>query len=206
MAISTHAELKTAVANWLSRDNLAVYLDDFITLAEAKMNRDLAAFVPGLRAMELTATGTQSTETLAIPSGYLSMKRLTMSIGGQDRVLEYVTEIQSANFDLDGLPLYYTTRGNNIVFAPVPASGYDYELVYYAKIAPLADGTNWIIENAPDLYLYGTLLQATPFIKDDKRIAIWAAAYDMVLKAMELQNKKDRISGSTLRQRARGAV
>ena len=41
MAIGTYAELQTAVANWLDRDDLTDRIPEFIALAEAKMNRVL---------------------------------------------------------------------------------------------------------------------------------------------------------------------
>jgi hypothetical protein len=206
MSITTHAQLITAVSNWLKRDDLTSYITDFITLAEAKINREFILMQPPLRALEQTATGTIATETLALPTGYLGIKRLSLSIGGRDRVLEYKSDLQSSFYDHEGQPVYYTTRGGNIVFAPQPGGSFDYELVYFKKLDALSAGSNWTIENAPDLYLYGTLLQATPFIKDDKRLPIWGAMYAGILTEIEQANLKDRTSGSTLAIRSRNAV
>jgi len=41
MAISTFAELKTSVADWLNRADLTAVIPDFISLAEAQINRQL---------------------------------------------------------------------------------------------------------------------------------------------------------------------
>lgn len=206
MSITTHAQLVTAVSNWLKRDDLSGYITDFITLAEAKMSREFIVMEPPLRALEQTATDTISTETLALPTGYLGIKRLSLTIGGRDRVLEYKSDLQSSFYDHEEQPVYYTTRGGNIVFAPKPGGSFDYELVYYKKLDALSDGSNWTIENAPDLYLYGALLQAAPFIKDDKRLPVWASFYSGILTGIEQANRKDRTSGSTLAIRSRNAV
>ena len=68
MAIGTYAELQTAVANWLDRDDLSLRIPEFIALAEARMNRILR-----LRLMESTYTAsTVATQrNLALPTGYI---------------------------------------------------------------------------------------------------------------------------------------
>ena len=37
--------------------------------------------------------------------------------------------------------------------------------------------TNWLLEMQPDIYLYGSLCQAAPYLGDDARIATWSALY-----------------------------
>lgn len=205
MSITNHTELKTALANWLHRDDLGSYLDDFIVLAEADINRELSKMQPGLRAMEQEATGTISTATIALPTGYVGTKRFSITIGSRERTLQYTGDADAAEWGSSGLPAYVTTRGDNLVLAPSPDAGYDYSWVYYKKIDALADGTNWIIENAPDLYLYGALRQAKPFIGDDERIPLWDSAYRNVLQGIKEANNADRIAGK-MRAKISGAV
>lgn len=166
MAISTYAELQTAVASWLHRDdsNLTSLVPDFITLAEAKLNRQLR-----LRAQEATATGTVAA-TVALPTSFIGMKSLTASAGGKNYPLTYVTpELITSE---TGQPTSYSIVGENIVFQN-SSTGYTYTLVYYVPFAALSAGVNWLITNAPDVYLYATLLEAAPYMKNDKRIATW---------------------------------
>jgi hypothetical protein len=71
-----------------------------------------------------------------------------------------------------GMPLYYAdTDWDHWYLAPTPNTNYSFEVLYYERMAPLSstNQTNWITQNAPNAMLYGTLLQAMPFLKDDQR-------------------------------------
>jgi len=70
-------------------------------------------------------------------------------------------------------------------------------VLYYERIQPLdsSNQTNWFTIYAPQALLYGTLLQAMPFLKNDERIPMWQAQYDkimQVLKAEDIQRMGDR--------------
>lgn len=66
------------------------------------------------------------------------------------------------------------------VIAPTPDADYSAEIAYYEMPALLdsSNETNWITDHAPQLLLYATLLEASPFLKNDKRIAVWQGMYD----------------------------
>ena len=74
-------------------------------------------------------------------------------------------------------------------------------MTYYKKFDSLSDTTttNWVILNAPDVYLYGTLLQAEPFLMNDQRIPIWERGLRQAIADLQEQDDKDRHSGSELR-------
>jgi len=87
VAISTYSELKTAVANWINRDDLTTRIPDFIVLAEAQFNRELR-----IRGMEgrYTADTVADQRNYALPGGYIQMRNFqlnTSPIGA----LTYVT-------------------------------------------------------------------------------------------------------------------
>ena len=100
-----------------------------------------------------------------------------------------------------GKPNSYTILGDNVLFGPTPDSAYDYSMTYYKSFTALSDAatTNWIILNAPDLYLYGTLLQAEPFLMNDNRVALWERAVRQIIADLQEQDNKDRHSGSEMR-------
>lgn len=187
MTISTYAELQTAVAGWLHRGDLTATIPDFISLAEAKLNRRLR-----LRAQETTATGTVSA-TVALPTSFIGMRSLTVSAGGKSYPLTYVApELLTSE---TGQPTSYTIIGDNIKFQN-STTGYTYTLVYYVPFAALSAGVNWLITNAPDVYLYATLMEASPYLKDDQRAGTWNQMLSEAINLIEKQDKGDRFGSS----------
>ncbi len=88
-------------------------------------------------------------------------------------------------------PLFYADYNyDNWLVAPTPDEAYPFEVLYY-ELPPLLDDstqTNWLTEYAPQLLLYGTLLEATPFLKNDERIGTWQQYYD---RAAAMLNGED---------------
>jgi hypothetical protein len=81
--------------------------------------------------------------------------------------------------------------------APTPAAAYDFEVLYYERVQPLdsSNQTNWFTIYAPQALLYGSLLQAMPFLKNDERMGMWQQQYDLIintLKAEDVQRIADR--------------
>lgn len=90
-----------------------------------------------------------------------------------------------------GTPVFYSDYNyDNWLVAPTPDAAYPFEVLYY-ELPPLLDDstqTNWLTEYAPQLLLYGTLLEATPFLKNDERIGTWQSYYD---RAAAMLNGED---------------
>ena len=78
-------------------------------------------------------------------------------------------------------PVFYSDYDyNHWLISPTPDNSYPFEILYY-ELPPLLDDeiqTNWLTDYAPQLLLYGTLLEATPFLKNDERISVWQNMYD----------------------------
>ena len=201
MALSNYSELQTAVANWLDRDDLTARIPEFISLCEARFNRSLR-----IRAMETLDTSVSTvagTKTIALPTGYVQMRDIHLT-GNPIVQLQYVTpEIMNrihAGSD-SGKPTVYTVIGDNISLGPTPDAVYSTSMLYYKTFDALSDSspTNWVITNAPDVYLYGTLLEAEPFLMNDARVQLWATALTESINTLQEQDNKDRHSGSALR-------
>ena len=200
MAISTYDELKTAVANWLDRDDLTDRIPEFIALAEARMNRVLR-----LRMMEskYTASTVASQRNYALPTGYIQMRNFQINTSPVTP-LQYVSpEIYDRLWggSTGGTPQFYTIITNEIQLGPIPGSVLTLEMLFYKKITALS-GTNTteqMLTNNPDIYLYGALLEAEPFIMNDERVGLWAKGFQQAVADLQEQDNKDRHSGSALR-------
>lgn len=77
-------------------------------------------------------------------------------------------------------PKSYTILGDELRFGPFPDSAYTVELWYFKKLTALSSAVNTLFTGNPDLYLYAALCAAEPFMKNDKRIAVWEALYTKV--------------------------
>ena len=181
MAISTYTELQSAVSNWLGgRTDLTLRIPEFVTLCEAKLNRKL--FVRQMETRSTTDCDTSDTEPefISLPDDFQSMRRIRLSsVAGKPR-LKFLTGAQADEFrygssNTSGQPAYFTIMGSEIELIPTPDDDYTVEMVYRKNIPALAtNSTNWLLTMAPDAYLYGTLLESAPYIKEDERIQVWA--------------------------------
>lgn len=197
MSIANFAELQAAISNYLARDDLPSYIGDFIGLAEARINRDLR-----IRPMETSVTlaTVGGTPTVALPARYVQMRLLSLD-GSPDRVLTYLTPEdlrRRYRSSAGGKPSAFTLEGEAIRLAPTPDGVHALDCLYYAAFAPLSAGVNWLIQNAPDVYLYAGLCEAMPFIGNDRRLAVWQALYAQAIERLTAADQRDRHSGAAL--------
>ena len=200
MAISTYAELQTAVANWLDRADLTDRIPEFIALAEARMNRVLR-----IRLMEAkyTASSVAAQRNYALPAGYIQMRNLQINTT-PIRPCQYVTpEIYDRLYGstTTGTPEIYTIIANEIQLGPIPAGVQTIEMLFYKKITALSGSntTEAMLTDNPDVYLYGALLEAEPFIMNDERVGLWGQGFQQAISDLQEQDNKYRHSGSALR-------
>jgi hypothetical protein len=199
MALANYSDLQTAVTNWLDRSDLSSRIPEFITLAEDTLNRRLR-----IRAMETRATASISEEYISLPTGFLEMRNFQLNTNPK-QTLRFVTPEYIDTFwtgSTTGQPVVYTFIGGEIQLAPSPDGSYTAEMDYYLKWDIATDTTNWLLTNAPSAYLYGSLLQAEPFLKNDKRIQVWREMFERSLADIEMADKRERWSGNSLTMRA----
>ena len=207
MAITTYAELQTATANWLDRTDLTSRIPEFIELAEANFNRVIRQ--PDMVAKDdsFSIAGRYTT----LPTDTLEIIRIVVDLTPVI-VLEYLTpeEISERRIVMSstGKPYYFTTIGgatNQLEVLPSPDSTYTSSIVYYTRIAALSDGatSNWLLAAHPDIYLFGTLVEAEPYLKNDERMPMWTTRLDKALNALGLQGQRERHTASGLRMRSR---
>ena len=197
MALETYDELQVSLKNFLARDDMGPFLPDFIKLAESRFNRHLR--LRSMERMEKTKTvGGQSNYTL--PNDYLQGREFRVNMNPVIS-LQYITpEIYDAWHLGNGLPKFYTIVADELKLGPIPSEEQEMEMLFYAKVPSLSATrpTNWILLNAPDIYLYGSLLEAEAFLQNDPRIQLWKQGFDQAVTDLQLQDDKDRHSASIL--------
>jgi hypothetical protein len=202
--IANYSELLSAGADWLNRQDLTDQIPAFVTLAEAQFNRELR-----VRDMMIRAHTTSDAENVDLPDDWLEHYSLQL-LGTPGEPLRYMSESES-NAIKAGLggagrpPVGYTLIGGMIELVPAPTGDCDLRMVYYARIPSLsiAAPTNWLLTKSPDLYLYSTLLQAAPYLKDDDRLATWVQVRAALMEAIRLESERSLRPTSGLTARAR---
>lgn len=198
MAISTYAELKTAVANFIDRTDLTSRIPEFITMSEAAIGRDVR-----IRQMEKRVTASISTQYIDMPTDFILARNVQINGTSQDR-LKYLTPEQMDIYrpsQTTGTPKNYTIIGTEFQLKPIPDTTYEVEIAYLARFTTLsADAdSNWLLVNQPGIYVYGALVQASPYLKDDERTGLWASLYNAEVESINKQDNEARYSGASLR-------
>lgn len=204
MSITNYSELQTAVENWLHRSDLTSRIPEFITLFESRWNRTRRS---SHQITRTTASLTAGDAYLSLPSDMLALKVIQLSTNPV-QPLNVVTPAfidQRYESDTRDIPHAVAVLGDSFQFAPTPDSNYTVEYSYYAKLSALTDAntTNWLLTLFPDIYLYGALFEAMPYIMNDQRAAAIKGLLDQ--KMMEFDEyEEDRVYGlQSLRMQAR---
>ena len=202
MAINNYTELQSTIADWLNRDDLTTVIPTFISLSEKQMQRVVRHYK-----MIVRKTATLDTQYTSLPSDWLETIRVSLTSGDTHRLelvsLDDMVELREKSGNTAGRPRYYAHVGETIEAYPSPDSSYQMELMYYQKIPPLnvSTTTNWLLDTAPDTYLYGALMQATPYLSDDERVEVWGGLYTSAIQALNINSDASRNSGSGLKMR-----
>jgi hypothetical protein len=106
------------------------------------------------------------------------------------RKYEYLREYWPDAVDVDVPKFYCDYDYTHWLVAPTPAQAYSYEVLYYERIQPLdsTNQSNWFTQYAPQALLYGSLLQAMPFLKDDERMAMWQSQYSQIMEVLKVED------------------
>jgi hypothetical protein len=204
MTITSYATLKTAIADFLNRDDLTATIPAFISLAEARFNRDLRTWRQETR-LEAQIDAQYS----ALPSDFLQPIRLQLLDAQTGEIAPVSTaqmmQLRSDRDDRAGRPQFYAITAQGLELFPTPDGEYDTSLVYYARIPALSDSntTNWLLTEAPDVYLYGSLLHSAPYLRDDPRIAVWEALHATAVMSMNEQSDNAKYGGTGLKMKMR---
>lgn len=204
MALTTYTELKASLADWLNRTDLTAAIPDFITLAESQMERQLR-----LRQMIVRATASFSAEYGATPNDFLEVKSIKLNTNPVTsltfQTMDSMDQLSGTTYLSSGRPLNFTIVGTQIRLLPIPDGTYTAELAYYQKLEKLSASvaTNFLLTQAPDVYLYGSLLQAAPYLQFDERIPVWSSLYQAGLDQLQIADDRGSTSGGVIKARAR---
>lgn len=191
--VMTYDDLTSTVLQYLERKDAAVVnaIPTFISLAEFEIAQEIKT-LGQLQVVE--ATMTTANPVLQKPARWRKTVSMNVSVNGVYqpvllRKYEYLKNYWNDASKTD-VPLYYAdTDWDHWYLAPTPSTTFSFEVLYYERIAPLSstNQTNWLTQNAPNAMLFGTLLQAMPFLKNDQR-TIFQQKYTEAMQALKAED------------------
>lgn len=203
--ISSYTTLLTAVTDYLARDDLSTFTPNFVQNFEERFFRQPRNFG---RWMESALSVTIAASVAALPSDYLGLKYAYVDGSPSSRLDRLSLNQLLGKYPRGGgtaLPLFISRQTTNFIFGPEPDSTYTVKGVYWAKPTLLRSfasdaAAHWLIVNAPDIPLYGALLEAQPFLRNDARIGIWQQMYDRAIQDYRDLFKEEERGGSPVQE------
>ena len=202
MAYTNYTDLQASVASYLGRSDLSAVIPDFIRFAELRLARDIRT-----RKMLKSATANMvaGDERLSLPNDFLEVRNLYTQ-GNPRMPVTYLSPsafTRDARADESGLPVFYTVLASEFQFAPKPDTVYTLEILYYAKPPVLSStvASNVFLANYPDALLYGSLIEAEPYLINDARSQTWATLYDRAVKNISDADQSGEYSGIPLQMK-----
>jgi len=192
--VMTYDSLVDDISTYLERTDQATLekIPTFIMLAEQILAMDIK-FLGNIKVAESTMT--QSDPVIQKPARWRKTVSMNVTVAGEKfpvflRKYEYLREYWPEATQTDVPKFYCDYDYDHWLVAPTPADDYAYEVLYYERVQPLdsSNQTNWFTQNAPQAMLYGTLLQAMPFLKNDERIPMWQAQYTQVVQTLKVED------------------
>lgn len=192
--VLTYDSLTSTVLQYLERNDDAVIqaIPTFITLCEFEIAQQIKTL--GQLQVAQSAFNINSA-TIQKPARW--RKTVSMNVlSGTTKSSVYVRKYEylknyAPSTSTTGLPLYYADYDyDNWIVAPTPDQAYQFEVLYYERLAPLSSDnqTNWLTQNAPNAMIFGTLLQAMPFLKNDAR-QIFQQKYQEAMQVLKMEDQ-----------------
>lgn len=214
MALSTYNDVLAALPAWTNRKNTDAVAPDLVALAHAEICAKLRD-----RRMHYSVDASVDCGAVELPRDFLEIVRVYRKNNGRlltPATLDQIVDIRSNLTDdvpyvsgSDPTPMtHFALRGNIIEFAPSPTANNPAEvtILYFARPPTLTGTTltNWVLEQEPLLYLYGSLKHAAPYLMDDERIKTWEEHFDAHIARLNVASRIALHSGGSVRRRRRG--
>ena len=193
-AVMTYDSLVDDISSYLERTDQATLekIPTFIMLAEQVIASEIK-FLGNLTVQQSTMVATQP--VIDKPARWHKTVSMNVVVAGERRPVllrkyEYLREYWPDPIQTDVPKFYCDYDYTHWLVAPSPASNYTFEVLYYERIQPLdsSNQTNWFTIYAPQALLYGSLLQAMPFLKNDDRMPMWQAQYDKIINTLKTED------------------
>lgn len=196
MSLTSYSSLQAEVADWLNRTDLTSVIPTFISLAEERVRTEN---LPYNRKQTLTINA----QTVDLPSDCKVVEHLYYDDAQKYGPLFIVPpdQLPMHTRGATGVPLYAAqVERTTMIFAPTPDTSYTAQIIYRTTVDALSatNTTNWLLATYPSLYLWGALVEAEKYLKNDERVALWDASFVKALEQARRDLKKQAEGGGPM--------
>tara|TARA_B100000902_G_scaffold77250_1_gene82008 strand:+ start:1662 stop:2285 length:624 start_codon:yes stop_codon:yes gene_type:complete len=207
--MTTYATLVSDIKKFMEDDGseFADSIDTFIDITELKLSREL--IVPAFR-QRATSALSGNDPFITLPTDLVTLENLHLNESNVRSILllrsdEFMIEFWP-NRTATGSPRYYSYYDNTTLYvAPTPATNINVEISYRRRLPGLSGSntTNWLSENAFDCLLYGCLVEASSFNRNDAMMQKYTALYQAAVQAVNREGNM-RLSIDNFYQKSEG--
>jgi hypothetical protein len=189
-AFVDYLDLRLAVAEAVGRTDISDVMPRFTKLAESYLNKELR-----VREMESPATLTFTAGLSPLPSDFLEVKNLWDANGNAMRQTTEETVKNERGFQ-NG----YSVNGTNLFISGLDAATRD--MIYFAALPTLTTSpatSNWLLQKAENLYLYGITFEVAKWMKDTDLAAKSKGLMDMEMTELRRSDARARWGNAVIR-------
>lgn len=206
MALDSYQGLCKAVLDWIARPDdplVAPALPEMVKIFEAEVALRLRHMGNEAMAQLYTATGNPD---VPLPDDFVELR--SAGISGLGKPLEVLSPTQAVTMSqTQGVPAWFTIHGGGdfactdggaiMRLSPPPGGAYTIDITYLRGLPGLSDSnpSNWLLKQAPQLYLWGTLVECSAYIGFDERAQLWSIRRDAAFELLERADRKARWGG-----------
>lgn len=195
----TYATLQTDIASYLHRTDLTAKIPGFISLAEAFLFRELS-----IKGEETSVDGVTVDGYAELPTDFLTLTKLSMTYNGAARLLDYAPQSYVPTSSNDNAIYYALENGKLRVYGTDDGAAYT---MYYIPTIPALSAsqtTNWLLDNAPDLYLYASSLEGAKYVRNVAEVQYLSGLVPSLLDSVRRSaERKGQPTGGSLQIKVR---
>lgn len=201
-AVETYQDLQDHLADTLVRTDLTTPMTTFIQMAESSFKRDK-------RVRKLSDRGdfSISADGSSLPTDFMSLESWyhdgPTNFGPIEIVnADMIGHLKGSRYGGQvGVPAHAAIVDGKARYAPVPNGTFTTQMTYWRKVDVLSGSntTNWLLEDHPDIYIYGALVHTAPYLKDDPRLQVWSSLLEKGISELDQATEDEMFSGTLKR-------
>ncbi len=184
-----YLDLRFAVTDHAGNRNISDVMPRLVQMAEATLNKKLRC-----RQQITAATLTFVDGVVALPTDFVEMSAV-YGLNGYKMHASLLADArrcgsQWSKYSIDGTSIHINGFSG------------DRDVEYYAKLPTLTASpstTNWLLQEAPDVYLYAVGLEAAKFLKDAELAQATKLLLDDAMQSLAVDDERARWANSTVR-------